>query len=114
MCIITFLLQVYAVYDSIYLHSVISTEREVGMVLSDELRKIQILTNIIDSRLRRYPNAYSDRSDRINPTAFHNLRADIMHRIEDWSQGEYIVKVEDGKAVLWNRQEYFRKRGWVR
>ena len=81
--------------------------------LDNEMRKIQILTNIIESRLRRYPDAYADRSDRINPTGFHNWRADIMNHIEDSSKGKYLIKIENGKAVLWDRQDYFRMKGWI-
>ena len=72
------------------------------------IKKITILTRIIETRLRRYPHAYMDYSDRINPVAYHNYRCMLADKLETDTDFEYIVVIDENneEAILLNREEY--------
>lgn len=80
------------------------------MRIENELRKVQILTNIISRQIEKNPLAYGDTGSN-NPTLLHNWRAEIIYRIERGSY--YLVKIEDNIAKLYIKEDYFRKRGWI-
>lgn len=77
------------------------------MRVCDELRKIQILTNIMALKLRRDPFAYGDVSG--NMMYYHNYRAYLINKLEDHG---YVVDIEDGglgKVKLYLRRDYFKR-----
>lgn len=78
------------------------------MNIKDEERKIKIAHRLLHHKLRRSHFSYDD-------GGYHNLRAMLINRVEQESNGVLIVKLDGGdpKSIpkIVNRQEYLNRIG---
>lgn len=74
-----------------------------------ELKKLTIANRLCNNWLRLHPHAYMDYGrPGIKMDEYHNTRAFLMQRVEDYDNHKYVVMFdkETKEAVLLDRLEY--------